>query len=100
MLSSVALRAQIASVIDALSEAAVAEVARLVEDGMVVLRLQLRQRETEIHKLRSGFELLRGELRALRGGAGPGPDGGRHGNDPPHTHTHTRLTRVSSALTT
>ncbi|XP_034411396.1 replication initiator 1-like, partial [Cyclopterus lumpus] len=76
MLSSVALRAQIASIIDALSEAAVAEIAKVVEDGMVVLRLEMCQRETEIRKLKSNFEVLHGELRALRESesATPRPD--------------------------
>ncbi|CAN9502766.1 unnamed protein product [Ophioblennius macclurei] len=66
MLSSVALRAQIASVIDALSKAAVAEIAQVVEDGMVVLRLQVCQRDDEIKKLKSNIEVLHGELRATQ----------------------------------
>ncbi|XP_068457180.1 zinc finger protein Xfin-like [Clinocottus analis] len=74
MLSSVALRAQIASIIDALSEAAVAEIAKVVEDGMVVLRLEMCQRDTEIQKLKSNMELLHGELRSLRGGETRRPD--------------------------
>ncbi|GLD50752.1 uncharacterized protein AKAME5_000390000 [Lates japonicus] len=66
MLSSVALRAQIASVIDALSKAAVAEIAKVVEDGMVVLRLEMCQRENEIKKLKSNIEVLHTELRAAQ----------------------------------
>ncbi|KAF7657911.1 hypothetical protein LDENG_00020590 [Lucifuga dentata] len=66
MLSSGALRAQIASIIDALSKAAVAEIAKVVEDGMVVLRLEMCQRENEIKKLKSSIEVLHGELRAAQ----------------------------------
>ncbi|XP_059201151.1 sal-like protein 1 [Centropristis striata] len=66
MLSSVALRAQIASIIDVLSKAAVAEIAKVVEDGMVVLRLEMCQRETEIKKLKSNIEVLHNELRSLQ----------------------------------
>uniref|UniRef100_A0A3B4TP69 C2H2-type domain-containing protein n=1 Tax=Seriola dumerili TaxID=41447 RepID=A0A3B4TP69_SERDU len=66
MVSSVALRAQIASIIDALSKAAVAEISKVVEDGMVVLRLEMCQRENEIKKLKSSVEVLHSELRAAQ----------------------------------
>ncbi|CAK6977466.1 zinc finger protein 16-like [Scomber scombrus] len=64
MLSTVALRTQIASIIDALSKAAVAEISKVVEDGEVVLRLEMCQRENEIKKLKSNIEILHSELRA------------------------------------
>ncbi|XP_074508193.1 uncharacterized protein LOC141777640 [Sebastes fasciatus] len=64
--SSVALRAQISSIIDVLSKAAVAEIAKVVEDGMVVLRLEMCQRENEIKKLKSNIEVLHNELRSLQ----------------------------------
>lgn len=66
MLCSVALRAQIASVIDVLSKAAVAEIAKVVEDGMVVLRLEMCQRESEIEKLKNNIEVLHNELRSAQ----------------------------------
>ncbi|MEQ2249016.1 hypothetical protein ILYODFUR_024993, partial [Ilyodon furcidens] len=66
MLNGVALRSQIASVIDALAKAAVAEIFKVVEDGMVVLRLEMCQREDEIERLKSSMEVLHGELRAAR----------------------------------
>ncbi|XP_038135283.1 zinc finger protein 189-like [Cyprinodon tularosa] len=66
MLNGVALRSQIASVIDALAKAAVAEISKVVEDGMVVLRLEMCQREDEIERLKSSMEVLHGELRAAR----------------------------------
>uniref|UniRef100_UPI003AAD53E4 uncharacterized protein n=1 Tax=Centroberyx gerrardi TaxID=166262 RepID=UPI003AAD53E4 len=64
---SVALRAQIASIIDALSKAAVAEIGKVVEDGMVVLRLEMCQRENEIKSLKNNIEVLHNELRAAQG---------------------------------
>lgn len=75
MLSSVALRAQIASIIDALSKAAVAEIAKVVEDGVLVLRLEACQRESEIKKLKSDIEVLHGELRTSQERATLHPDG-------------------------
>lgn len=80
MLSSVTLRAQIASIIDALSKAAVAEIAKVVEDGMLVLRLEMCQRESEIKKLKSNIEVLHGELRTAQERATLPPDNrGRDG---------------------
>ena len=106
MLSSVALRAQVASILEALSRAAAAEIAELVEDGMVLLRLETCQRDQEIQKLRSHIRLLHSELRATRGPGTrrPEPRGGdgelelelepRH-TILPHAHTlqhyHTKL---------
>uniref|UniRef100_A0A1A8ICS9 Zinc finger protein 35 n=1 Tax=Nothobranchius kuhntae TaxID=321403 RepID=A0A1A8ICS9_NOTKU len=66
MLSGVPLRSQIASVIDALAKTAVAEISKVVEEGMVVLRLEMCQRENEIKRLKSSVEVLHGELRATR----------------------------------
>lgn len=66
MLSSVTLRAQIASIIDVLSKAAVAEIAKVVEDGMVVLRLEMVQRDNEIGKLKSSIDVLHSELRSAQ----------------------------------
>lgn len=66
MLSSAALRARVASIIDALSRTAVAEIAKVVEDGMMVLRLEMCEQENEINKLKSNVELLHMELSAAR----------------------------------
>ncbi|XP_033181523.1 zinc finger protein 236-like [Mastacembelus armatus] len=79
MLSSVALRAQITSIIDALSKAAVAEIAKVVEDGMVVLRLEMCQRENEIKTLRSNVEFLHNELRAAQDKVTLRPEDGQRG---------------------
>ncbi len=79
MLSSVALRAQIASIVDALSKAAVTQIAKVVEDDMVVLRLEMCQRENEIKKLKSNIEVLHNELRSVRERVSQRPD--NHGRD-------------------
>lgn len=60
------MRAQIASIIDVLAKAAVAEIAKVVEDGMVVLRLEMVQRESEIDKLKSSIDVLHSELRTAQ----------------------------------
>lgn len=66
MLSSVDVRAQISSIIDALSKAAVAEIVKVFEDGMVVLRLEVCQRDSEIKKLKTNLEVLHNELRSVQ----------------------------------
>ncbi|XP_034008884.1 zinc finger protein Xfin-like [Trematomus bernacchii] len=67
MFTSVALRAQLASIIDVLSKAAVAEISKVVEDDMVVVRLEMCQRENEIKKLKSNIQVLHSELRTMQG---------------------------------
>lgn len=64
MSSGAALHGQIGSIITALCNAAAAQITKVVEDGMVVLRLEVTQREHEIRRLRSSMEVLHGELRA------------------------------------
>lgn len=101
MLSSGALRAQIASIVDALSKAAVAEIAKVVEDGMVVLRLEVCQRQNEIEKLKSSIEVLHGELRAAQGAQDRATlraeTQSRDGKTDPHSHppTGVKTTRVT-----
>lgn len=68
MLSVVNIRAQISSVIEALSKAAVAEIAKVVEDGTVVLRMEICQRDDEILKLKDSIDILSNELKAANGG--------------------------------
>lgn len=66
MLTVVALRAQIASVVDALSKAAVAEISKVVEDGIAALRMEMCHREDEIQKLKRSVQVLHSELGAAR----------------------------------
>lgn len=79
MLNSVALRAQISSIIDALSKAAVAEIVKVFEDGMVVMRLQVCQRDIEIKKLKTNLEVLHNELRTVQSRVTLHADTGRDG---------------------
>lgn len=98
MLSSVTLRAQIASIIDVLSKAAVAEIAKVVEDGMVVLRLEMVQRDNEIEKLKSSIDVLHSELRSAQERVTLHPqDRGRDGelwHRKTQKHTVDLLTRI------
>lgn len=90
MWSSVELRAQVASVIDALSKTAVAEIAKVLEDGVAVLRLEICRRESEVKALRSNVEALHGELRSVRSRAG--------GKDRQAGRTHLAQVHVLPAL--
>ncbi|XP_055721799.1 zinc finger protein 658-like [Salvelinus fontinalis] len=67
MLSSVSLRAQIASIIEVLSKTAVAEISKVVDDGIVVLRVEMCRRENEINVLKNNVQQLDSELRRARG---------------------------------
>ena len=90
MVSSLALRAQIASVVDALSRAAAAEIAKVVEDGVAVLRLEMCRRDNEIQTLRGNVEALHAELRAERDRLTLRPDSrGRDGKAPGSNRTTT-----------
>ncbi|XP_052332182.1 uncharacterized protein LOC118401768 isoform X4 [Oncorhynchus keta] len=67
MLSSVSLRAQIASIIEVLSKTAVSEISKVVDDGIVVLRVEMCRRENEINVLKNNVQQLDSELRRARG---------------------------------
>ncbi|XP_070774823.1 zinc finger protein 107-like [Enoplosus armatus] len=58
---------------------AVAEIAKVVEDGVVVLRLEMCQRENEIKTLKSNIEVLHNELRSAQERVTLRPD--NHGRD-------------------
>ena len=53
---------QVAAIMDVLTKAAVAEITKLVEDGTVVLRLELCRRDSEIQELRRSLKLMEAEL--------------------------------------
>ncbi|XP_062375496.1 zinc finger protein 316-like [Sardina pilchardus] len=57
---------QIASIMDVLAKAAVAEISKVVEDAVVVLRLETCQRQDEIEALKRNLEVVSNELRATR----------------------------------
>ncbi|CAJ1072870.1 zinc finger protein 583-like [Xyrichtys novacula] len=53
---------QIAAIMDVLANAAVAEITKLVEDGAVVLRLEICRRDSEIEELKRSLERMEAEL--------------------------------------
>ncbi|XP_059199761.1 zinc finger protein 615-like [Centropristis striata] len=53
---------QVAAIMDVLAKAAVAEITKLVEDGSLVLSLELRRRDSEIQELRRSLKLMEVEL--------------------------------------
>lgn len=55
--------AQVAAIMDVLAKAAVAEITKLMEDGSLVLRLEMSRREDEIQELRANLKLIEAELR-------------------------------------
>ncbi|KAL2096865.1 hypothetical protein ACEWY4_006072 [Coilia grayii] len=57
---------QIASIMDVLAKAAVAEISKVVEDAIVVLRVETCQRQNEIEALKRNLEVVSNELRATR----------------------------------
>ncbi|KAK2822783.1 hypothetical protein Q5P01_022848 [Channa striata] len=54
---------QVAAIMDVLAKAAVAEITQLLEDGMVVLRLELCRRDREIQELKRSLRAMEAEFR-------------------------------------
>ena len=55
-------QSQIAAIMDVLAKAAVAEISKLVDDGAVVLRLEMCRRDREIQELTRSLKLMEVEL--------------------------------------
>lgn len=53
---------QVAAIMDVLAKAAVAEITKLVEDGSVVLRLEMCRRDNEIQELKRSLKMMEVEL--------------------------------------
>ncbi|KAJ8247661.1 hypothetical protein GJAV_G00248810 [Gymnothorax javanicus] len=68
MSSTVAFHTQIASIMEVLANAAVAEICKLVDDGYEVLRLEMSQSQKENKALKRKLQML--ELRIARGFSG------------------------------
>ncbi|XP_029561251.1 zinc finger protein 160-like [Salmo trutta] len=60
---SVSFSTQIAAIMDVLTKSAVAEITKLVDEGTVVLRLEMCQKENEIEGLQNSLQLMERELR-------------------------------------
>ncbi|XP_033181528.1 zinc finger protein 397-like isoform X2 [Mastacembelus armatus] len=77
---------QVAAIMDVLAKAAVAEITKLVEDGTVVLRLEMCRRASEIQELKRSLNLMEAELckaqeaatTRARGGKPEQTTGGNH----------------------
>lgn len=64
--SGVTLQKQIASIMDELSKAAVMEISKVVDDGVVMLKLEICEREHEIDSLKRNLQMVSEELRQTR----------------------------------
>lgn len=53
---------QVAAIMDVLAKAAVAEITKLVENGTVVLRMEMCRRDGEIQELKRSLKLMEIEL--------------------------------------
>lgn len=53
---------QVAAIMDVLAKAAVAEITKLVEDGTVVLRLEMCRKDSEIQELQRSLKRMEAEL--------------------------------------
>lgn len=51
---------------DVLAKAAVAEISKVVEDAVVILRVETCQRQNEVEALKRNLEVVSNELRATR----------------------------------
>ncbi|XP_023677687.1 uncharacterized protein [Paramormyrops kingsleyae] len=63
MLNCLSFQAQLSSIMGVLSKAAVAEIIKLVDEGSAVLRLEMRQSQTENEELRRKLRLMETELK-------------------------------------
>ncbi|KAJ8272807.1 hypothetical protein GJAV_G00093660 [Gymnothorax javanicus] len=66
MKNSVAFQTRIASIMEALAKAAVAEISKLVEDGSVVLRSEVSRSHEEIDRLRWKLQQVESDLRTAQ----------------------------------
>ncbi|XP_035286199.1 zinc finger protein 23-like [Anguilla anguilla] len=66
MKNCVAFQTQLASIMEVLAKAAVAEISKLVEDGSVVLHLEVSRSHKEIDSLRRKLQQVESELRTAR----------------------------------
>ncbi|KAG7458526.1 hypothetical protein MATL_G00221200 [Megalops atlanticus] len=67
MSNCIAFQSQLASIMEVLSKAAVAEITKLVDDGSVALRMEVCRSQKENAALKRKLQLMERELRAARG---------------------------------
>lgn len=64
--SSVSFHARLASVMAVMAQSAVAEISKLHDDGLLVLRLEVCRKDSEIEALKRKLETVEKELRLLK----------------------------------
>ncbi|XP_036374812.1 zinc finger and SCAN domain-containing protein 22-like [Megalops cyprinoides] len=72
-------KTQISSIMDILTRAAVTEISKVVDDGFILLRLEICRKEKEIDVLKKKLLSLQSELRMARGAETPEPVHSRSG---------------------
>ncbi|KAM9428044.1 uncharacterized protein ACWYII_019284 [Salvelinus alpinus] len=79
MSNTVSFSTQIGAIMDVLAKAAVAEITKFVDEGTVVLRLEMCRKENEIEGLKNSLQLMERELRkAQREAAARGTNDRQH----------------------
>ncbi|XP_036411651.1 zinc finger protein 397 [Colossoma macropomum] len=64
--NSVSFHSRLASVMATVAKTAVAEIGKLYDDGLVVLRLEVSRKDSEIEALKKKLETVENELRSVR----------------------------------
>lgn len=64
--SSVSFHSKLASVMALMAQSAVAEISKLYDDGLLVLRLEVCRKDSEIEALKIKLETVEKELRLLK----------------------------------
>ena len=64
--NSVSFHSRLASVMATVAKSAVAEIGKLYDDGLVVLRLEVSRKDSEIEALKKKLETVENELRSVR----------------------------------
>lgn len=70
--SSVSFHSRVASVMAVVAQSAVAEISKLYDDGLLVLRLEVCRKDSEIEALKIKLETVENELRLLKESQGSG----------------------------
>lgn len=64
--SSVSFHSRLASVMAVVAQSAVAEISKLYDDGLLVLRLEVCRKDSEIEALKKKLERVENELRLVK----------------------------------
>lgn len=64
--SSVSFHSRLASVMAVVAQSAVAEISKLYDDGLLVMRLEVCRKDSEIEALKKKLETVENELRLVK----------------------------------